>query len=272
MRGHATADIEVELNGSTDLIFQVGVHSNLEPVAESMLINAADESAEWEEFSDQAGNRYHRLQAEGGRVSLKYKLEVAEQKGPRVEAEPVDFVTYLRPSRYCESDTLFADTREIFAGKEGFELLAAVRESVNKGLVYDPENTLADGSAVTTIDAGRGVCRDFTHVCIAMLRAMDVPARYVAAYAPGLEPMDFHAVAEAYIDGAWWVIDATGLAPRRHLIRIATGRDAADCAFLTSHGENLTVTALAVDAFLTDEDGNPLEAGIDNPDELIRIT
>ena len=45
--------------------------------------------------------------------------------------------------------------------------------------------------------------------------------------------MDFHAVAEAWIDGAWRVVDATTLAPRSTLVRIATGRDAADTAFLT---------------------------------------
>ena len=50
---------------------------------------------------------------------------------------------------------------------------------------------------------------------------------------PGLYPMDFHAVAEAYVDGGWYVVDATTLAPRQTLVRIATGRDAADTAFLT---------------------------------------
>jgi transglutaminase-like putative cysteine protease len=44
--------------------------------------------------------------------------------------------------------------------------------------------------------------------------------------------MDFHAVAEAWVDGAWRAVDATTLAPRSTLVRIATGRDAADTAFL----------------------------------------
>ena len=51
-------------------------------------------------------------------------------------------------------------------------------------------------------------------------------------YAPGLYPMDFHAVAEAFVEGHWRVVDATLLAPRQTLVRIATGRDAADTAFL----------------------------------------
>ena len=77
------------------------------------------------------------------------------------------------------------------------------------------------------------MCRDFAHLVIALLRARNVPARLVAVYAPGLQPMDFHAVVEAAIDGEWRVVDATTLAPRQSLVRIATGRDASDTAFLT---------------------------------------
>lgn len=83
-----------------------------------------------------------------------------------------------------------------------------------------------------------------------MLRAVNVPARVVAVYAPGLYPMDFHAVAEAYHDGAWYVIDATRLANRRSLVRIATGRDAADCAFLSYHGGHVGLSHMRVDAWV----------------------
>lgn len=77
------------------------------------------------------------------------------------------------------------------------------------------------------------MCRDYAHLCVALLRGLGIPARLVAVYAPGLAPMDFHAVAEAWIGDAWRVVDATTLAPRSTLVRIATGRDAADTAFLT---------------------------------------
>jgi transglutaminase-like putative cysteine protease len=83
---------------------------------------------------------------------------------------------------------------------------------------------------------------------IAMLRALDVPARMAAVYAPGLEPMDFHAVAEAFIDGEWWLVDATRLAPRQSMVRIATGRDAADISFLSNYWANVTVAAMVVTA------------------------
>ena len=79
--------------------------------------------------------------------------------------------------------------------------------------------------------SGQGVCRDFAHLAVGLARALGIPARLVAAYAPGLSPMDFHAVVEAHVEGAWHVVDPTHLAPRASLLRIATGRDAADTAF-----------------------------------------
>ncbi|HWH98228.1 MAG TPA: transglutaminase family protein, partial [Pseudolysinimonas sp.] len=98
-------------------------------------------------------------------------------------------------------------------------------------------SSLPTDGAVRTLLSRRGVCRDFAHLVVAFLRALDVPARVVAVYAPGLAPMDFHAVAEASIDGVWHVVDATTLAPRQSMVRIATGRDAADIAFLSARGD-----------------------------------
>ncbi|MDQ2754836.1 MAG: transglutaminase family protein, partial [Actinomycetota bacterium] len=102
--------------------------------------------------------------------------------------------------------------------------------------------------AVDTLSAGRGVCRDYAHLAIGLLRAMEIPARLVAAYAPGPAPMDFHAVAEVCIDGAWYVVDATLLAPRESLVRIATGRDAADTSFLSSYRGAITLDGMTVTA------------------------
>ena len=89
------------------------------------------------------------------------------------------------------------------------------------------------------------------------MRASGVPARLVSVYAPGLSPMDFHAVCEAHIDGMWWVVDATALAPRTSLVRIATGRDAADTAFMTvvsGHADLLDVEVSAVADVLPKDD------------------
>ena len=111
-------------------------------------------------------------------------------------------------------------------------------------VAYIAGSSRSTDGAVTTLLSRQGVCRDFAHLVIAMLRACDMPARLVSVYAPGLQPMDFHAVAEALVDGEWLVADATTLAPRAAMLRIATGRDAADTAFLTSFGEAVTLQSL----------------------------
>jgi transglutaminase-like putative cysteine protease len=122
------------------------------------------------------------------------------------------------------------------------------------------ESGASDGTtdATQTLLTGRGVCRDFAHLVAALCRALDVPARVAAVYAPGLSPMDFHLVVETELDGAWRVWDATRLAPRPSLVRIATGRDAADVAFSTILSGRAELTGLqilaVVDGDLPDDD------------------
>ena len=134
------------------------------------------------------------------------------------------------------------------AGLTGQELLAGVSSWVGQKLTYVPRASLPTDGAVRTLVARQGVCRDYAHLVAALFRAVDVPARVASVYAPGLEPMDFHAVAEALIDDVWRVVDATLLAPRQSLLRIATGRDAADTAFLSTVGGAVLVNDMAVSA------------------------
>ena len=151
---------------------------------------------------------------------------------------------------------MFSQARRQFKGLHGQDLIAAVSEFVATSTTYTPGLSQGTDSAVTTLMTGQGVCRDYAHVVIALLRAMDMPARYSACYAPGLQPMDFHAVAEAYLDGSWYVIDGTRLADRRSLVRIATGRDAADCAFLSYHGGHVGLSNMRVDAWVIPDDAS----------------
>src|SRR4029453_15429950 len=111
----------------------------------------------------------------------------------------------------------------------------------------------------------RGVCRDFAHLAIALLRSKDVPARLAAVYAPGLSPMDFHAVAEAYIDDEWNIINPTGLGPRGSILRITAGRDSSDTAFLSTVGGSLSLKTLKVSASVNGE--LPRE----DPRQLVRL-
>ena len=158
------------------------------------------------------------------------------------------------PSRYAESDRLEAVARSDFNGVHGpRELLEAVSSWVGSRLSYVPGSSGPTDGAVDTMLARQGVCRDYAHLVTALLRARDVPARLVAVYAPGLDPMDFHAVVEAAIDDEWRAVDATLLAPRHSLLRIATGRDAADTAFLSNYGGLVTLLEMAVSAWTDGE-------------------
>ena len=201
-----------------------------------------------EELATPASGRLHLLHCGAGRLEVSYEAQVSGRAEPS-PPEPLDRTTYLRPSRYAEADRLaaFAEA-ELGGSTEPAALVRDVAAWVGRRLAYVPGSSSGTDGAVDTLLAGAGVCRDYAHLVIALLRARDVPARLVSVYAPGLLPMDFHAVVEALVDGSWSVVDATVLAPRQSLVRIATGRDAADTAFLSSYGGALRLDALQVRA------------------------
>jgi transglutaminase-like putative cysteine protease len=197
--------------------------------------------------------RTHLLTVQPGRVVIDYAAAVSGRAAESTVTE-ADRVIYLRPSRYAESDRLSAVARSEFAGIAApAELLAAVSSWVGTRLSYVPGSSGPTDGAVDTLLARQGVCRDYAHLVIALLRALDVPARLAAVYAPGLDPMDFHAVAEAALDGHWRVVDATTLAPRATLVRIASGRDAADTAFLSTYGGAVELKEISVSAVVDGE-------------------
>jgi transglutaminase-like putative cysteine protease len=202
--------------------------------------------------------RTHLLAVQPGRVTVEYTATVTGRAAPPLVTD-ADRITYLRPSRYAESDRLLQLAAAEFAGVTGpADLLTAVSSWVGTRLSYVPGAGRPTDGAVDTLLSGQGVCRDYAHLVIALLRALDVPARYVSAYAPGLSPMDFHAVAEAAVDGRWQAADATLRAPRTALVRIGAGRDAADTAFLSLYGGAAdlreTEVAAVVDGVLPADD------------------
>ena len=183
-----------------------------------------------------------------GRLEINYDA-VIDGVTPTPAVDDADQIIYRRPSRYAESDRLAPMAQAEFAGiTDAADLVAAVSSWVGSRLAYVPGSSGPTEGAVDTMLKRQGVCRDYAHLVVALLRALDVPARLAAVYAPGLNPMDFHAVAEAAVDNVWRAVDATLLAPRSSLVRIATGRDSADTAFLSSYGGQVTLLDLQVTA------------------------
>ncbi|EPD86644.1 hypothetical protein HMPREF1529_00172 [Microbacterium sp. oral taxon 186 str. F0373] len=259
MQRLVTAELDLDLGASVDLIFQIAAAQPAPVLREELTFTQGDRVYTPTEIIDQSGSRLHRLLGEAGRLEVRYEALIDGQVAQRTTSD-LEAITYLRPSRYCQSDEVFSQARRQFRGLQGLELITAVSEFVASSTTYTPGLSQGTDSAVTTLMTGQGVCRDYAHVVIALLRAMDMPARYAACFAPGLRPMDFHAVAEAYLDGSWYVIDATRLANRRSLVRIATGRDAADCAFLSYHGGYVGLQRMRVDACVLPDDAADVQA------------
>lgn len=199
------------------------------------------------QLDDGLGGRRDHVGFPAGTHEIRYQATVSGEAEPFGDDPGAQFVAGL-PSRYVESDSLPGPAAELFGGLTGIELLQAVRAWVHDSLSYVLGSSRVTDGAVQTFLAREGVCRDYAHLTIALLRACRVPARLVACYAPGLDPMDFHAVAEAWVDGQWCVVDSTGLAPRTALLRISTGRDAADTSFMTTLEGAVTLTGVEVSA------------------------
>jgi transglutaminase-like putative cysteine protease len=179
-----------------------------------------------------------------GEVTIRYLAEVENnlrQLLPRSGRQhlwsdlPSEVLPFLLPSRFCPSDKFmrFAQ-REFGAAGDGVARIMAILERIHRNVDYVPGVSNAETTAERTFVDRAGVCRDFTHLGITLARALGIPARAVSAYALQLDPPDFHAIFEVYLENGWWLIDPTRLAPIEGIVRIGSGRDASDIAFLTS--------------------------------------
>jgi transglutaminase-like putative cysteine protease len=255
MRIDVAATLTVSSPTPATALLQVAV---ARPASEQLTVLSGGSPVEPEEF-EVDGARVHRLQLPTGPTTITYSA-TAETGGAARCVSPAEWAAALRPSRYCPSDQLegFAGT-EFDRSRPRAELVPAIADWVNRRLVYTSGASRPVDTAVDTLLTGQGVCRDYAHLTVTLLRALEIPARLVAVYAPGLSPMDFHAVVEADIDGTWCVVDATRLAPTSSLVRICSGRDAADTAFLSLFGgqarfETMTVTATTAGALPAPDD------------------
>ncbi|NDZ95740.1 transglutaminase family protein [Streptomyces sp. SID6673] len=243
------ASLEVYVSAATELEMQIAV-ARLPglTMTESLTVTIDGNPVQPEEIVGEHGSRIHRLQIESGLVAIEYSASVTTPADP-IPVGLTDRSIYLRPSRYAECDKFFGFAAGQFdTSLPPGELLIQVTEFVQSRLNYIPGASDPIDGAADTLLAGAGVCRDYAHLVVALLRALNIPARLVAVYAPGCDPMDFHAVAEAIIDDEWVVVDATRLAPRQSLVRISTGRDAADTAFLDNHRGTINLNYYKVTA------------------------
>jgi transglutaminase-like putative cysteine protease len=218
-------------------------------------------------ISTQSENRLMRFEIEeAGTIKVTYKAiidnfcEIKDFSG--IEEIPIAkmesaVLPYLYPSRYCQSDKLYRLANNLFGHIENpFEKVITLTEWIHKNVQYLSGSTNSQTSAFDTVTEQAGVCRDFAHLGIALCRALTIPARYFTGYAYHLKPADFHACFEAYIGTDWVLFDATRLVPLNGLIKIASGRDAADTAIANIFGD-VTFTSMVVSCELEESGFDP---------------
>lgn len=208
------------------------------------------------EYTDHYGNLCQRLIAPPGVFSIHTNADILTSEQidiapgapfDAVQMLPDSVLTYLLPSRYCESDRFILLAQEIVMGlTPGYDQVDALNQWLRNTIRFNPDAAEFQLSAVEVNQAGQGVCRDLAHLGIALCRALCIPARMVVGYLHGLRPMDFHAWFEAYVGGRWYTFDPTQPEPRGGRVIVAYGHDAADVAIFTQFGPPLCPIHMSV--------------------------
>ena len=252
--------LEYTVETTTCFIFSVAVGENAhQHILTESLVLSPNLAFEWLQLGEE-NIRSIRLQVPPGSFRLEYQAQV--QMNPDAapvtkldevshQTLPVEVLPYLNPSHYCESDRLWLFASKTFGAYDtAYALVEGICDWVNGHVDYVSGSTNASSTACDVLVQCSGVCRDFAHVSIALCRALGIPARYVSGYALNLQPPDFHGFFEAFLDGKWYLFDATRMVPVSGLVRIGAGRDAADASFATIVGaaslQYMEVSALDV--------------------------
>jgi transglutaminase-like putative cysteine protease len=155
---------------------------------------------------------------------------------------PDDCLLYLMGSRYCETDRLSQFAWDRFGQvAPGWNRVQAICDFTHDHITFGYHNARSTRTAYEAFEEKIGVCRDYAHLAITLLRCMNIPARYVNGYlgdigVPILDPQDFSAWIEVYLDGGWMTFDPRNNIPRIGRIVVARGRDAADVPLINSFG------------------------------------
>ena len=174
------------------------------------------------------------------RLDLPETLDPAVWKTLADSISGGDFWDMLHPSAFARPHPFLDD----FISERGItpegDPLSAIRRlnmAIHGAFAYDGDHTHVHSPIADALRTRKGVCQDFAHVMIAVLRSWDVPARYVSGYLhhrvedhDQSDPSASHAWVEAWLPPLGWVgFDPTNnvLADGRH-IRVAIGRDYAD--------------------------------------------
>ena len=206
-------------------------------------------------YLDLFGNRCRRLVAPVGDLTLwgdatiedDGKIDVADWTARELAVVdlPDESLVYLMGSRYCETDRLSQTAWDMFGTTApGWARVQAICDFVHGHIRFDYSQARSTRTAFEAFNERVGVCRDFAHLALTLCRCLNIPARYINGHlgdigVPVVDPMDFSAWIEVYLDGRWYTFDPRNNVPRIGRILIARGRDAADIPLINSFGPHV---------------------------------
>jgi transglutaminase-like putative cysteine protease len=214
---------------------------------------AATSVASVQQYTDGFGNICRRIDGLPGTIAMSLEGIVHDDGKPDpvawdaeqmpVSKLPVETLPFLLASRYCETELLNSTAWYYFGGIQGgWARVQAICDFVHERLTFSYPNARPTRTALEAFNERNGVCRDFTHLAVALCRCMNIPARYCNGYLGDIgipadpAPMDFNAWFEAYIGGRWYTFDARHNTARIGRILVARGRDAMDIPMIHTFG------------------------------------
>ncbi len=245
-------EIDVVCTAPVPMLLALSTHSTLHGRLIGQDEVRAPDACQARRYDDRFGNRITRIVTPNGSTRLWSDCVIACEGMPDVQAPdaiqhqiadlPDDVLSYLLPSRYCDSDNLIPQAWALFANSaSGWPRVQAITDFVHNHVTFGYQFGRANKTASDVFHEKTGVCRDFAHLAVALCRAMNIPARYASGYlgdigVPYSGPGDFCAWFEVYLGGQWYTFDARYNTPRIGRVLMVRGADAADVAMITSFG------------------------------------
>lgn len=261
-------DITIDSDGPLPMILQMSARPERQLDLRDTEAFATSPPVPFSTFVDRHGNFCRRLTAPPGPFQITQRALIADSGLPEpvfqdaqempIEALPDDVLSFLMASRYVDTDLISQAAWDLFGNiAPGWGRVQAIMDWVHGHIAFDYMDADATRTAHDAFLQGKGVCRDYAHLAIAMCRALNIPARYVNAYLgdigmpPPYGPMDFAASVQVYLSGRWWSFDPRNNLRRIGRIVVGYGRDAGDVALISSFGQhrliNFTVITDEVD-------------------------
>ena len=246
-------NIAFECPAQTPMLLQLNVH----PTRDADLLTPdrinSDPPLAMRSYIDLFGNRVTRVEVPAGLVTFSNRFVIHDSGEPDETPRRYSDDANRRSSRRRAAVPGFKPLlrqrqarrfRRARFGKisGGYRRVQAICDFVHAKIRFSYPDASPTRCASDSMHEGVGVCRDFAHLAIALCRCMNIPARYCTGYLGDIgvpidiNPMDFSAWFEVYLDGRWYTMDARHNHPRIGRIVMGRGRDAADVAMSTAFG------------------------------------